>query len=751
LNKNSINIFLLAIILIFVISNIIHSQNLETNNLKNLEKIQDEIVPLCDGVSFSDLNNLNYRNIELIDILIPNSADWYRNFYKAHLYSTEKGNYINNIFKKEFPANLNITYDNGILCSYKAEVRINGDLSDHIDINNLVVSLDVNLQEGNIFGITRFKLLIPETRRDDEEIFATTLLKELGFLSPRTFYVLSSINSNNSHKFIFQEKLVKEMLEYNGYREGPILETNEEYVWNSNKDSFYRRDDLFDKQAIEIGRVINTRWANLSKSNKTISLQALEAFNKSLTQTIDNKQLNNEMLGLNKEIIYMFEAASRALVANHQVTTNHNRQFFFNKLTNSFIPSYYDGNPEFFINPPRHDGGYINIKQLNIGAKKVIDLPINSNRLLENLKLNGLNMSLQTLESYLENFKTNLEIISNYELKSDLKHPTYIEQIELRRETDLSLLFYDTSKEEAYLCNRYLDECNKGLNLNNLNIFNKNLTIDGSTAHLFGTNKSAFLKEDATFSEGAFYEELIIDQIKVFNFNNVEIDIDKKQRKMVFYITNKRQKVLITSKKIIDGWTFVVKNTTIGESLESRSDENLLTGCLTFYASELKNVSIQSDYSHCEDSVNLINTEGTISSINISNSFADGLDIDSSQITIDNIDIVNSGNDCLDVSQGIYYFEKLSLSSCKDKAISIGESSRVSIKQSIIDNSKIGLAVKDSSDVDIKNFEGREINYCVQIYRKKQEFGPSKLEILNNTCLGIYTNYIQKGSVFNES
>ena len=53
----------------------------------------------------------------------------------------------------------------------------------------------------------------------------------------------------------FQEKLAKEMLEHNGC-EGPILETNEEYVWNDDGESFYRRDDLFDKPAIEIGRIV---------------------------------------------------------------------------------------------------------------------------------------------------------------------------------------------------------------------------------------------------------------------------------------------------------------------------------------------------------------------------------------------------------------------------------------------------------------------------------------------------------------
>ena len=56
----------------------------------------------------------------------------------------------------------------------------------------------------------------------------------------------------------------------------------------------------------------------------------------------------------------------------------------------------------------------------------------------------------------------------------------------------------------------------------------------------------------------------------------------------------------------------------------------ILTGCLTFYKIGLNNIDIKSSDSYCEDSVNFINTYGSINSIEIQNSFSDGLDIDSS-------------------------------------------------------------------------------------------------------------------------
>ena len=75
------------------------------------------------------------------------------------------------MFKSNFNAIIKIKYSNNIDCSFKGTVRINGDLPDHLDIENLISSLDITLDEGNVFGITKFKLLIPETRRNDEEIF----------------------------------------------------------------------------------------------------------------------------------------------------------------------------------------------------------------------------------------------------------------------------------------------------------------------------------------------------------------------------------------------------------------------------------------------------------------------------------------------------------------------------------------------------------------------------------------------------
>tara|TARA_B100000579_G_C22847366_1_gene865252 strand:- start:1706 stop:3964 length:2259 start_codon:yes stop_codon:yes gene_type:complete len=752
LKKSFLNIGLLILVILIVVSNAeLSTAKLESKKKISDNQIEDLIPALCGGISYSELKDLKPDDIKLIDVKIPNSANWYRNFYNAYLYSTEKGNYINEVFKKDFNAVINLEYSNQKKCNYKAEVRINGDLKDHLDVNNLIASLDVKLEEGNIFGITRFKLLIPETRRGDEEIFATTILNHLGFLSPRSFYVNASLNGNQSYIFIFQEKLVKEMLEYNGYREGPVLETNEEYVWNSDKDSFYRSDDLFDKPAVEIGRIVNTRWANSSKENKIISIEALEAFNKSLIQTTNNRQLNNEMLGLDVGHIYVFEAANRALVANHNVTVNHNRQMFYNKLSNEFIPSYYDGNPEFFTNPPFEDVDYLNIQLLSEGAKKALEIPIDINKLTTELNLNGLPFSEEEVANYINVFKSNLDIVKSYPKGSKLKHPTFNEQKNDRRDTSMQLLFFNFDSDESYICNQYLENCRDILVHEDINLFNKKISIDGLPAHLFATDKEKIINPESTLIDSKSFETIDIDDLIVRNYNNVNIDLDLMNKTITFYIDKKDQKILVTSDNVLVDWSFIVKNSYVGEELYSRSDRNLLTGCLTFYDVELQNINIYSDSSHCEDNVNLINVDGRISYLNIVNSLNDALDIDSSNLYIEEIYINNAGNDCLDLSYGGYVLNKLELINCGDKGTSIGESSAVKISSINILNSKTAVAVKDSSDVEIGNFNGMEAGTCVQLYRKKQEFGPSRLKILNYSCESENINYIQIGSEYEEN
>ena len=147
-----------------------------------------------------------------------------------------------------------------------------------------------------------------------------------------------------------------------------------------------------------------------------------------------------------------------------------------------------------------------------------------------------------------------------------------------------------------------------------------------------------------------------------------------------------------------------------------------------------KNLNITSNNSSCEDSVNLINVEGFIDSINIKNSFRDGLDIDFSKLRIANINISSSLNDCLDLSYGEYELSNLNLSNCEDKGLSVGERSNLFLKKIIVNNADTGIAIKDSSIATIEYLNIKETSKCIDVYRKKQEFSGAIVNLKSVKC-----------------
>ena len=158
------------------------------------------------------------------------------------------------------------------------------------------------------------------------------------------------------------------------------------------------------------------------------------------------------------------------------------------------------------------------------------------------------------------------------------------------------------------------------------------------------------------------------------------------------------------------------------------------TGCLNFFDTILRNVKIKFSGSKCEDAVNFVRSEGNIEKIEVINSAFDGVDADFSKIKFDNIIIKKSGNDCLDFSYGNYLLKNSNIFSCGDKGISVGESSYLEIKKSIIENSETGIASKDFSEVEILNIEILNTKYCFQAYNKKQEFSGGLIKIENSKC-----------------
>lgn len=758
------SVFLLTSV-IFLYSYIVFEELSEENEINSNSEIipLDSIKPFCEGVNFDRINDLEYTDIKLLNVVVSDSRSWYVNLLQA--YEDGGPEYPANIkqeYKNYFTGFIVVDYDNEVTCNFKAEIRISGDWKDHINISALTSSLDIKLIEGNVSGITRFKLILPESRNGDNEIFITSLLKHYNFLVPRTTYVNVDFNDTGSFKFLFQEKFTKEFLEFNNLREAPIVETNEKYFWETTLGQPFKEvDDLF----LTLGKIRNLNWAKSNLSNESIALEALYRYN-----TAVNK--NNLTGFLHKDLdstsfLSLFDAMVTALNAGHMLA-DHNRIYYFNKINDNFIPIYYDGNSRFLETDVGVFGikqNYIDTPSLALGSIKALELiedkPVDVDEFYFELKSKGASISKNEIIGLLDKLKINLGAFKDKKITVSTLYPEINEILNTLEKNNFEYELVENWIIKDFLRLNSVNDI--GVRLLIRDEFNKTKICDQKINNCTFTNEknngsNIFLSElpenhqifgSISKISNNQVEELIFDNFKIRVFNNPNLFVDDLKKEINIEFSQPNQKVLFVSGGLVEDYKInISSNRVLNSILESRSDKNLLTGCITFFENVVNNLEINMTSSHCEDSINFISSKGNINSINIKNSYQDSLDIDFSNLKINKINIENAGNDCLDISGSEIYIDEANLSNCIDKSISIGEKTISEINNVFIEKSSIGIAVKDSSKFTINSALINQTNICFSAYRKKQEFGPVMLNIYDYQC-DSELFYIQEGSVVN--
>ncbi len=162
------------------------------------------------------------------------------------------------------------------------------------------------------------------------------------------------------------------------------------------------------------------------------------------------------------------------------------------------------------------------------------------------------------------------------------------------------------------------------------------------------------------------------------------------------------------------------------------------TGSINFYNSDINIKNSIIENADAEDAINIIHSKFLIDNLKIINSKSDAIDLDFSNGIIKNSFFINNGNDGIDISAGNVKLENVNINKSGDKGISIGEKSSVYLNFAKINNSFIGLAVKDQSKLSVDNENIQSLNeglmiknseYGIALYQKKSEFGPSEVHI----------------------
>ena len=169
------------------------------------------------------------------------------------------------------------------------------------------------------------------------------------------------------------------------------------------------------------------------------------------------------------------------------------------------------------------------------------------------------------------------------------------------------------------------------------------------------------------------------------------------------------------------------------EGFSQRQDARGLTGCITFYKS-----NVQLDHSifsslQCEDGLNIISSDFTLDHVEFVGCNADAFDSDFSDGIVRNSVFRNIGNDGIDLSGSRVEITLSSFSEIRDKAISVGEGSYLAASELIVDGTGTGVVSKDKSVVNIRNSDFRNVGNALMAYVKKEEWGAAEIHCEN--CL----------------
>lgn len=724
-----------------------------------------------------------------LEISLDDHRSWVTNAFEAWLDSgVGEAGAITDQFKDNYGASIAWTYRDGRRCTDRAKIRLHGDWGDHLrpGPKGFETSLDVRLQSGHIAGIIHFKLLVPETRHGDNEVFATALTSEVGLLSPRTFFIEADVNGMET-RYLLQEKFRNEFLEQNQILESPIFQGDERFGlgWTKHKDSedVQANDSLF-----WMYRLSNPHFAELGPIARAITEEGLSRLNQASAQATGGIQATRQALttagtarvtGILGEIDLPIFGDSTSNTANEVMKytalllaigddgtgffhglARHNQRFVYDPWLGTVRPIYYDGNVSLLNNNPDSlDQIRTRLKNL-IGynepvtlfapaiAKAAdalrqdlasIDLQSFSTRLFEN----GVAIDDRDLQELIEAdgvIDRRLKKIASSASQATSDH-LVPELFAGLHDESIGLVFGSHPAGRFTACVLGTGEC-RPLSLSpdeQVSLLRGRLSVDKVDYLFIGNSYSSYqdgrLQPD-WLAEGWRHQALVGPTTLSTN-QAFDIRIDPTRRILELVASWPAARAVIWN-GTLDGWTVVFKGADLSQQTNrtntERYDHRGVTGCLTFRDIQLLNVSAVSRRGDCEDGIHFLRASGNLALIDVSDAISDAVDMDFSELSVTDLVVTRAGNDCLDVSAGTYTVSTAQLRACADKGISVGESARSEFETLLVVDAAVGIASKDSAFSRVRQAVFEDVDVCGTVYRKKQAFDGGNLVLEQSTC-----------------
>lgn len=222
-----------------------------------------------------------------------------------------------------------IHYNNQII---DVKLRLKGDWVDHLKGDKWSFRIKIK-RNDTLFGMNVFSIQDPITRNYINEWLFQKALENDEIVALRYNFIDVTINGKHKGIYAIEEHFDKKLIEYNEYREGPIINFNEDLLWlgrvtgNSLPETYYSSNiDTF-----RINKIIDDpdQFEEYIKAK-----DLLESFRNGRLKT-------SEVFDANKLAKYM--AIIDVMGAEHG-TFWHNYRFYYNPVTSRLEPIGFDGN-----------------------------------------------------------------------------------------------------------------------------------------------------------------------------------------------------------------------------------------------------------------------------------------------------------------------------------------------------------------------------------------------------------------------